>query len=194
LYPFRYMKVCKSCGVSIPCRSVVEGRVVHLQNRRYCLQCSPFKKGGKGFHGDKTTEEGLRVCPCCKDNLPTGAFYKRTRPGGGFSVWCKSCQRVEDVERQRRFKAKCVDYKGGSCTRCGYSKYVGALEFHHRDPNTKDLAMAQARSQPWREVIAELDKCDLLCANCHREAHAELQGILPLLVQADPLASASEAD
>lgn len=75
-------------------------------------------------------------------------------------------------------KLKCVEYKGGSCTSCGYSKYVGALEFHHRDPSEKDFIVSTARSLSWEKVRVELDKCDLLCSNCHRETHATLQGLI----------------
>lgn len=50
------------------------------------------------------------------------------------------------------------------CNRCGYDKYVGALDFHHLDPMTKDGPVT---------TVAEARKCELICANCHREAHRD---------------------
>jgi hypothetical protein len=59
------------------------------------------------------------------------------------------------------------------CQRCGYDRYLGALDFHHRDPETKELNLA--RGGKGVDVLCEeAKKCDLLCANCHREVHAEM--------------------
>lgn len=69
-------------------------------------------------------------------------------------------------------KQKAIEYKGGSCINCGYSKYYGALEFHHLNSQEKDLDWIKLRLTSWDKITAELDKCVLLCANCHREAHA----------------------
>lgn len=54
-----------------------------------------------------------------------------------------------------------------ACARCGYQRYIGALDFHHRDPHEK-------RGQKVT-TVDEARKCDLLCANCHRELHAEIR-------------------
>jgi hypothetical protein len=78
------------------------------------------------------------------------------------------------MRRQRRLKQRAVDYKGSRCQRCGYDRYVGSLEFHHRDRSQKDFTFSQAKMKKFELVKDELDKCDLLCANCHREAHARL--------------------
>ncbi|MNT97520.1 hypothetical protein D3C72_2398630 [compost metagenome] len=51
---------------------------------------------------------------------------------------------------------------------------MGALEFHHRDPAQKDFTFSQVKLKNFKHVKDELDKCDLLCANCHREAHADM--------------------
>lgn len=68
-------------------------------------------------------------------------------------------------------KLKAIAYKGGKCQRCGYDKCVAALDFHHRDPSEKEFQWVRLRRLRWDRVLAELDKCDLLCANCHREVH-----------------------
>lgn len=67
-----------------------------------------------------------------------------------------------------------VAYKGGACERCAYSKCVEAFDFHHRDPAQKDFAVsAEGVTRSWEKLRIEIDKCALLCANCHRELHAE---------------------
>ncbi|MGF1565553.1 MAG: hypothetical protein ACFCUH_09310 [Flavobacteriales bacterium] len=50
----------------------------------------------------------------------------------------------QTIERQRKFKQLCIDYKGGVCESCGYNHYYGALEFHHHDLNEKDFTIAHA--------------------------------------------------
>ena len=88
---------------------------------------------------------------------------------------CRKC-RVEVVQKRRALiKEKAIQYKGGKCSICGYNKYVGALEFHHLNPNEKDFGIGQKGcTRSWEKVREELDKCILVCANCHREIHADI--------------------
>lgn len=114
-------------------------------------------------------------CPRCGETLPLDAFYKR-RSGRNTTPYCKPCTNNQTLERQRALKAKAVQYKGGKCEFCGYARYAGALEFHHRDPSQKDFTLAGAHLTAFERVKDELDKCYLLCANCHREEHARMKG------------------
>ena len=79
------------------------------------------------------------------------------------------------IKRRLELKRKCVEYKGGSC-KCGYNKCLSAMEFHHRNQNEKDfpVSLMMRASIPWEKIREELDKCDLVCANCHREKHEEI--------------------
>lgn len=90
----------------------------------------------------------------------------------GSKRWrCSACN-VEAVTQFRsRRKQKAVDYKGGCCSKCGYDRYIGALEFHHLDPMKKDLEFGANLSISWEKTKKELDKCILVCSNCHREIH-----------------------
>ena len=79
------------------------------------------------------------------------------------------------IKRRKKVKQMAIDYKGGCCEVCGYNKYNGALEFHHLDPNEKDFGLGEkGYCTSWVKVKSELDKCVMLCANCHREVHAGL--------------------
>ena len=77
---------------------------------------------------------------------------------------------------RKRKKIKAVEYKGGQCQVCGYHKNVEALEFHHINPEEKDFQIGNFLTKPWAIIQKELDKCVLVCSNCHREIH---DGITP---------------
>lgn len=65
-----------------------------------------------------------------------------------------------------------VDYKGGNCSICGYANCIGSLQFHHLDPSEKDFNISHdGHTKSWDKIKTELDKCILVCANCHGELH-----------------------
>lgn len=72
---------------------------------------------------------------------------------------------------RRRLKEKLVEYKGGKCEICGYDKCIAALDFHHLNPNEKDYSICNGDYKSFEKVKKEVDKCILVCANCHREIH-----------------------
>jgi hypothetical protein len=79
------------------------------------------------------------------------------------------------VYYRRTMKQRCVEYKGGECQRCGYSTCLKALTFHHLDSELKEFGIsAKGNTRSWEKIKAELDKCILLCHNCHAEHHAGL--------------------
>ena len=77
------------------------------------------------------------------------------------------------LERRKTLKRYAVECKGGSCVFCKYNKCVEALEFHHLDPSKKDINIAHCHVT-FEKLKIELDKCILVCSNCHREIHSEL--------------------
>ena len=77
--------------------------------------------------------------------------------------------------RRKKLRSKAVEYKGGKCEICGYDRCIDALEFHHRDVLQKKFGISdKGYTRSWKSVTDELDKCAILCANCHRELHAKL--------------------
>lgn len=71
-----------------------------------------------------------------------------------------------------------VAHKGNRCERCGYDDCLEALEFHHADPSKKDFSISsKGYTRSWKRVQLELDKCVMLCANCHREVHTKLAAL-----------------
>jgi hypothetical protein len=83
------------------------------------------------------------------------------------------------AQRRKAIKLKALEYKGKRCIFCKYSNYVGALEFHHKDSATKEFGIGQkGYTRSWVKVKEELDKCILVCSNCHKEVHAGIRSIL----------------
>jgi hypothetical protein len=80
-------------------------------------------------------------------------------------------QAARVIVHRQAMKARAVTYKGGKCERCGYDKCQAAMDFHHRDPSRKDFSISSGRTMSWERAVRELDKCILLCSNCHREEH-----------------------
>lgn len=74
---------------------------------------------------------------------------------------------------RREVKRKLIEYKGGKCQICGYNRCQEALEFHHLDPSQKDFTISGG-TKSFESLKPEVDKCILVCANCHREIHAGL--------------------
>ena len=82
------------------------------------------------------------------------------------------------AKRRKKIRLKAIESLGGKCVKCGYSKYPEVLEFHHKNPSEKDFNISKkGHCRSWQRVSSEIKKCDLLCANCHREEHAKSQRI-----------------
>ncbi len=133
-----------------------------------------LKKFGISISKLKLSEMETKHCKRCEQGKKIEEFYpRRNKPGG--SVYCKVCTNEQTTERHANFKKLCIEYKGGSCVVCGYNKYSGALDFHHVDKSKKDFAISQYKIKQLDDKIkTELDKCILVCANCHREIHGNI--------------------
>lgn len=86
---------------------------------------------------------------------------------------CKRCRNDHVTLKRRKVKLKLIEHFGGKCVRCGYNKYPDVLEFHHRNPEEKKFGIGNGNSVAYEKLLAEATKCDLLCANCHREKEVE---------------------
>jgi predicted HNH restriction endonuclease len=78
-------------------------------------------------------------------------------------------------KRRRRLKEMAINLKGGKCQICGYNRCVGALSFHHLDEKTKSFSLStRGLTRSWEKTKEEVNKCILVCENCHREIHGGL--------------------
>lgn len=112
-------------------------------------------------------------CMRCDELKKCSEFYtKRSgRNKGNSYTECKLCMNTRNIVRMARLKNQAVAYLGGKCIDCGYSKNVKALHFHHLDPSQKDFNISRYKNRDFEKIKIELDKCVLLCANCHSERH-----------------------
>lgn len=116
-----------------------------------------------------------------------GNGRRRRSPG----EMAQAMSRRPSVHR-RRLKARAIEYKGGKCVLCGYDKCNAALEFHHLERATKGFGLSkEGRIRSWQSIRTEIDKCILVCANCHREVEARARTIpsevLPQATNQTPL-------
>jgi hypothetical protein len=130
-------------------------------NIRYWLKKYNLKTNVSNNKIDNT-----KTCPRCTLTKARTEFYISTKS----SSYCKQCILESNTERRIIVKQQCVDYLGGCCTECGYNKSLAALDFHHLNPLEKDMKYLNHRMS-FEKLKVELDKCVLLCANCHREKH-----------------------
>ena len=91
---------------------------------------------------------------------------------------CIKCRSESVQKRRNKTKEILVEYKGGKCEICGYDKCISALEFHHKNPNEKEFGIGcKGYTRSIEKNKREVDKCVLVCANCHREIH---EGIIEI--------------
>lgn len=74
--------------------------------------------------------------------------------------------------KHAELRNRAIEHGGGRCKICGYDKCVAALDFHHLDPSKKEFTPSKGYKKSWTKLKQEIDKCILLCSNCHREVHA----------------------
>ena len=153
------MKKCALCGKDFPFIVNIDGKPRNLKNRKYCLDCSPF-----GKHNTKTMNKEYK-CRVCGDTNPE--HFPKGRYGE-----CRKCRNRYNKKSDKTNKFQAVIYLGGKCSCCGYDKYLCALDIHHIDPKDKDEKFRRHSGWSWERLKQELDKCILLCANCHRAFHA----------------------
>jgi hypothetical protein len=104
----------------------------------------------------------------CKKHGETDFVQERS---GSFR--CKKCRCHATSERRKNNKKDLIVFHGGKCQICGYNKYARALHFHHL--GKKDFSIAdKGKTLAFKKLLAESQKCILVCANCHSELHAGL--------------------
>lgn len=109
----------------------------------------------------------------CKKHGETVHYkYCRTnRPSAGYK--CCKCNGENVTCRRKKLKKIGIEYLGGSCKDCGLkSEHMSIYDFHHLDPSNKDFNISsKGHTISEKRLKKELDKCVLLCANCHRIRH-----------------------
>lgn len=105
------------------------------------------------------------ICKLCGNKFKDYQQRNRSR--------CGSCN-----TKIRRFRAKAaaIKYLGGKCLKCGWNGNQAALQFHHTNSKEKDFNIGNVANKSWDFIKAEMQKCILLCANCHHIQHSTKDG------------------
>ena len=144
------------------CGKQVEGN----KNKKYCCRsCQQKASRNRQKQGINTLQHICKKCGktfIIKDN-----GYSRR--------YCYDCVPQipkSGAENRKIIKKWALEYKGSKCAICGYNKCNSALEFHHLDTSKKDFCISDRNLiLDWNLIKEELDKCILVCSNCHREIH-----------------------
>lgn len=87
------------------------------------------------------------------------------------------------VAHRRKTKVRAVAHMGSTCYGCDRVGPPVIFAFHHIDPSDKVFGVSEdGIPRSWPKIVAELEKCVMLCANCHREVHAGVRTIRPTLL------------
>ena len=119
-----------------------------------------------------------KICKKCNKKLEISNFYKQQQKGKNGQIWpyydcyCRKCRTTYSGTRRRNVKEQAIKYKGGKCIDCGLIDSPCVYDFHHLNPNLKEIALGSMGGMSFNKIKSELDKCVLLCANCHRKRHS----------------------
>lgn len=136
-----------------------------------------------------------RACPRCRELLPASAFAWHRREHGSLQPWCKRCHNAHKRSVYKLARARHValvtahakaraernrillgEYLAGrACVDCGETEQL-VLEFDHQRDKSADVSTLIAAGRAWSTIAAELEKCEVRCANCHRKRTALQQG------------------
>jgi len=173
--------VCKRCGKEFD----VDWRRSKKVKRTPCLYCSTFCAHSREVSEETKNAISAGVCATMHYTLKYCVVCGKKLNWRNKSGMCQECKPPAKTqseiisEHRRRRKKALVEYKGGKCERCGYDRYIGALGFHHIDPSTKSFSLSSSgTTKSWERDKAEVDKCILVCYNCHLEIHAEMRAAL----------------
>lgn len=149
------MKICITCNNSFP-HKVQFGKKIHLSgNRSRCYNCSPIRsRNGNNIH-----------------NVPNNISLEEQKKINTLKIQRRGQQKLRESRNNR--KAELVKLKGGCCQKCGYNKCLASLCFHHRNSQEKlfNIDRTVLNQYKWERILEEVNKCDLLCSNCHNELH-----------------------
>lgn len=132
----------------------------------------------------KTVPDGHKFCPVCSTVKLVSEFTyagKACAPCARKKAREHHARRMDNPEYKenrkkagrevyRKFKNQVVEYFHNKCHDCGQSFPHCCYDVHHLDPNEKEFNLS-GRKHFTEEVVKELEKCVLLCSNCHRIRH-----------------------
>lgn len=126
-----------------------------------------------------------KLCGKCRQIKSKTEFYSGKK--NKLLSYCISCKHNYYKNKRKNFKTQIVELKGGKCINCGYNKCFAALDLHHISPKEKEFSFNRSNLSLSPKILKELEKCILLCSNCHREIHNGCLKIEEVLFVTPPL-------
>lgn len=159
------IKKCIVCGNEFECKK---------STAKYCCRKCENKARAQRIKEKQQLGDIDKYCLIC------GQPFKPKTAAANQRTCCYNCM-PDGIQLNRSgFLDLLRKSHGGKCERCGYNNYLGALDFHHINPNEKDFTIGN-RNFKLKECVEEIKKCVLLCSNCHREIHAGIWNIREIL-------------
>lgn len=163
--------VCANCHCEIheEIQDEISLREIEAHERKKAKYAYQQLVAPKNFDTKSVVEKSCKICgqKFISNNVGRTMCYECSPEG----LSSNSARRARD----KAVKRFLVQYKGGCCEKCGYSESFNALQFHHRNPDEKDFNISDMRhsdaSFSMPILLGEVDKCLLLCANCHCLEH-----------------------
>lgn len=126
-------------------------------------------------------EKGLLFCRMCKEYYSPDKFYNYASNNSNYGkrFYCINCEKIQRFNKKDKIKQsskirnsslkdKFINLAGNCCQRCGYNEFISGLEFHHVYKHNKEYNPGYIiMSNNFEKCFIELNKCCLLCANCH---------------------------
>ncbi len=145
----------------------------------------------------------MRLCGRCKEEKPPGEFAWRRKARGQRDNYCRSCRTAYKHEHYSSNKQRYIDsarrrterivaertaylvsfFREHPCVDCGEGDPL-VLEFDHVGGKRFGIDKG-VRERPWKDVLAEIEKCEVVCANCHRRRTNRRGGFIRSVVLAD---------
>lgn len=129
----------------------------------------------------------MKNCYKCGIDKEESEFSVNENKKDKLNSECQECQKQyfkeyyqNNKEKHKKAVSKNVDHRRikvakykmeRGCSNCGFCEHPAALEFHHVDKNNKDFQISQNTHLPWELLLKEIEKCQVLCSNCHAIEH-----------------------
>jgi len=147
-----------------------------------CMNCKESNFFKLTFHHRNTDEKEFTF-----SSFKTKRWSILKKEIDKCDLLCQNCHRELHYQNEPKFgnsrridKKLYLEYKGAKCIKCEYNKCDASLTFHHRNPDEKEFSIGKLSErlnslQDIRiKILEELDKCDILCANCHVLEHSDV--------------------
>ncbi len=166
---------CKYCHKPFPYWVYINNVRVSLNDRSYCLECSPYKGKTGRSHAQLIKYQEIdginhKWCQYGQHWVNCSDFKsQRQKDKTGLQSYCIACKNRAGLDLLKKAKARAIAYKGNCCFDCKQQFPDYLYDFHHLDKHNKDKNFNLNWS--WIRMKPELDKCVMLCAHCHRHRH-----------------------